>query len=155
MGIENSAGLGVKNVYGPRETAEGRAGEIRTAGATKQIQLDFRGDNYDQVSFSLPKGALLTLATAVIEEAFVLGGTSPTINIGVAGSAGTNYLIEIDETSAETVDTVVGSVSGVGSLSGIFASDFNLTVELDGTSPTIGAEGKAKVIIEYFVSGDV
>ena len=100
MAKENTAGLGVYNVYGPRQTAEGRAGVLNTAGIVKEVELDFRGSNYGLVTAVIPAGSQFIEALAYVEEAFVLGGTTPTINIGTNGSEGTNYAIEIDETSA-------------------------------------------------------
>jgi hypothetical protein len=152
MGIENSAGLGVNNTYGPRKTAEGRSGEVKTAGVVKEVQLDFRGDNYSIVSATLPKGAKFIEAVAYVEEAFVLGGSSPTINVGTSGSAGTNYAIELSEAQAEAAGTVVYNSTGAGTFNSALAAETPLKVELDGTSPTSSDAGKAKIVVRYIVA---
>lgn len=151
MAKENSAGLGVYNVYGPRKTDEGRAGDIRTAGVEKEMQLDFRGDSYDLVTATLPKGAKFLSATAVVVEAFDLGGTTPTINVGTSGSAGTNYGIELSEAQAEAAGTVVYNSTGAGTWANPLAAATTVAVELDGTSPTVGSGGELSVVIKYIV----
>lgn len=150
MAKENSAGLGVYNVYGPRETDEGRAGQINTAGVVKELEVSFRGDegNYDTVTAVVPKGAKFIEAVATVVEAFDLGGTTPTINVGTSGSAGTNYAIEISEAQAESAGTVVYNGTGQGTWASPLAADTTLAVELDGTTPTI-AEGEMTVVIRY------
>ena len=154
MGIENSAGLGVNNTYGPRETAEGRSGEVKTAGVVKEVQLDFRGDNYSVVSATLPKGAKFVEAVAHVEEAFALGGTTPTINVGTSGSAGTNYAIELSEAQSEAAGTVVYNSTGAGTFANALAAETTLKVELDGTTPTITDAGKAKIVVRYIIAID-
>lgn len=149
MGKENTAGLGVFNVYGPRKTAEGRNGDINTAGFVKELQLDFRGDNYSLVSATIPKGAQVIECMAYVEEAFVLGGTTPTINIGTSGSAGTNYGIELSEAQAEAADTTVYDATKAGTWQSVLAAATTVAVELDGTSPTITDAGLCRVVIRY------
>lgn len=151
MGIESTSGLGVKNVYGPRSTAEGRSGDIRTAGVVKELELDFRGGTYSFVSGTLPAGARVLEAIASVEEAFVLGGTSPTIDVGVAGSEGTDLAIEIPEASAENAGSVVFDNSPAGALGSVLSSATEISVALGGTSPTVTEAGRAKVVIRYII----
>ena len=151
MAFENTAGLGVKNSYGPRQTAEGRSGDIRTAGVVKELEIDFRGDTYSYVSATLPKGAKFIEASAKIVKAFALGGTTPTINVGTSGSHGTNYAIELSKAQAEAVGTVVYNATGAGTFASVLTADTTVVVGLDGTSPTIGTGGLAKVVIRYIV----
>lgn len=151
MAKENTAGLGVYNVYGPRKTAEGRSGQINTAGVVKELELDFRGDNYSLVSATLPAGAKVIECVADILEAFALGGTSPTLNIGTSGSAGTNYGIEISEAQAEAVNTVVYDNTAAGTWQSVLAADTTVVVGTDGTTPTVGTGGRAKVVIRYVI----
>ena len=146
MAKENSAGLGVYNVYGPRTTAEGRAGDIRTSGVEKELELDFRGSNYGQVTATLPKGAKFLSATAKIVEAFNLTGTSPTILVGTSGSAATNYGISISEANA-----VVYNATGAGTWANPLAAATTVAVALGGTTPVATSVGLAKVVIRYLV----
>jgi hypothetical protein len=149
MGKENTAGLGVYNVYGPRETAEGRNGNINTAGVVKELQLDFRGSNYSLVSATLPKGAQVIECIAEVVEAFALGGTTPTINVGTATSAGTNYGIELSKAQAEAAGTTKYDATKAGTWQSVLTAATTVAVELDGTTPTIGDGGLAKVVIRY------
>lgn len=151
MAKENSAGLGVYNVYGPRTTAEGRAGDIRTSGVEKELELDFRGSNYGQVTATLPKGAKFLSATAKIVEAFNLTGTSPTILVGTSGSAATNYGISISEANAEAAGTVVYNATGAGTWANPLAAATTVAVALGGTTPVATSVGLAKVVIRYLV----
>lgn len=148
MTIENKAGLGVNNQYGPRKTAEGRSGDINTSGFVKELELDFRGDTYQHVTATLPKGAKVIETVAVIEEAFALTGTTPTINVGKAGTAGTNYAIELSKAQAEAVGTVYNATSA-GSFASVLTADTVIAVELDGTTPASGTGGKAKIVVRY------
>lgn len=151
MAKENTAGLGVYNVYGPRTTAEGRAGDINTAGVEKELELDFRGSNYSQVTATLPKGAKFINATAKIVEAFNLTGTSPTILVGTSGSAATNYGLSIAEASAEAAGTVVYNATGAGTWANPLAAATTVSVALGGTTPVATSAGLAKVVIRYIV----
>lgn len=151
MAKENTAGLGVYNVYGPRTTAEGRSGDIRTDGVEKELELDFRGDNYSLVSATLPKGAKFLSATVKIVEAFNLGGTSPTILVGTSGSAATNYGVSVSEANAEAAGTVVFNATGAGTWANPLAAATTVAVALGGTSPTATSAGLAKVVVRYLV----
>lgn len=149
MAKENTAGLGVYNVYGPRETDEARSGQLPNQGNERELYITFRGSNYNLVSATLPEGATFIRATAKIIEAFALGGTTPTINVGTSGSHGTNYAIELSEAQAEAADTVVHNTTGAGTFASPLAADTTVVVGLDGTTPTITDAGEATVIIRY------
>lgn len=149
MAKENTAGLGVYNVYGPRKTAEGRDGKVNTAGMVHELELDFRGDSYSLVSATIPAGAKVIECVADVLEAFALGGTTPTINVGTSGSHGTNYGIELSEAQAEAANTVVYDATAAGTWQSVFTADTSVVVGLDGTSPTITSAGRAKVVIRY------
>lgn len=148
MAKENSAGLGVYNVYGPRKTDEGRAGKINKNGVEHELQLDFRGDSYSTLTATLPAGALVTEAYAKVDEAFVLGGTTPTINVGTSGSAATNG-VPLSEANAEAVGQY--TLTPGGTWGARLAAATTVAVELGGTSPTITSAGECKVIIRYTV----
>lgn len=148
MGIENTAGLGVNNVYGPRKTDEGRSGVINTAGVVKELEVDFRGENYSVVSTTIPAGALVLDGYAKVSEAFALGGTTPTLAIGTSGSAATNG-VKLTEAQAEATGTY--DLTPSGTWGSVLAAATTVKVELGGTSPTIGTGGNVKVVVRYVV----
>lgn len=148
MGIENTAGLGVNNVYGPRKTDEGRSGNINTAGVVKELEIDFRGENYSVVSATIPAGAKVLDGYAKVSEAFALGGTTPTLAIGTSGSAATNG-VKLTEAQAEATGTY--DLTPSGTWGSVLSAATSVAVELGGTSPTIGDGGNVKVVVRYVV----
>ena len=145
---------GVTNYYGPTGRFDVDEGQIYSQGSVKEQVVYFTGANYSQVAFRLPAGARIVAEPLVeIHEAFVLGGTTPTINIGVSGSHGTNYFCEISKPQAETVGAYQ-SAAPAGTLAtsaSPLAAAANIVVALDGTTPTITAAGAAKVVVQYQV----
>lgn len=144
---------GVKNYYGAKGRFEAAQGVLNTDGCVKEGVVVFTGDNYDDVAFTLPAGAAIVGKPLVqITEAFVLGGTTPTINIGVSGSHGTNYLAEISEANAEAVGTYASAApAGTLAVDAPLAAAASIVVALDGTNPTITAAGECKVVFQYRV----
>jgi hypothetical protein len=145
---------GVTNFYGAAGRFDHDFGVLKTEGSIKELVVNFTGANYQQVAFTLPAGARIVAAPMVeIVEAFVLGGTTPTINIGVNLSHGTNYFCEISEAQAEAIGTYL-SAAPAGTLAtsaAPLAAAANIVVALDGTTPTITAAGAAKVVVQYQV----
>lgn len=139
---------GVRNFYGPRTRFEGIGGSMHTQDAQRFVTVLFDGANYTQVSFVLPAGTTVA-GNAMVEvtEAFALGGTTPTINVGVSGSHGTNYLAEISEAQAEAVGTYSVASAGTLAVNTPVAAATTIVVGLDGTTPTITSAGKCKVVI--------
>lgn len=144
---------GVKNYFGPKGRHEAAQGVLNTDGMVKEGVVVFTGENYSLVSFKLPAGAAIVGKPLVeITEAFALGGTTPTINIGVSGSHGTNYLAEISEAQAEAVGTYASAApAGTLAVDAPLAAEATIVVGLDGTTPTITGAGKAKVVFQYRV----
>lgn len=143
---------GVANFYGPRHRHEGVQGAMRTTGAERQLVIHFSGDTYTTVTGSLPAGAVV-VGNAVVEitEVFALGGTAPVINIGVQGSEGTNRLAQLSEAQAEAVGTYSVASAGTLAVNTPLAAAVVLKIALGGTTPTITAAGKGKLIIPYQV----
>lgn len=141
---------GVINRFGPRGRHEGYAGSMATRDAEREFVVHFSGADYTLVSGSLPAGAaVVTQMLVEITEAFALGGTTPTINIGVSGSHGTNYLGEISEAQAEALGTYSVASAGTLALNTPLAAAATIVVGLDGTTPTITSAGKAKVSVRW------
>lgn len=76
MGYENSAGLGVNNHYGPRDSG-GTEGVVKTEGVTDEFMQDLDGDG-------LSLGFQVTNGSAWVTEADVsqAGGTITAVTIG-------------------------------------------------------------------------
>lgn len=146
MAKESTSGLGVYNVYGPRKTDEGRAGKINTSGVVHELEVSFRGDSYSTVTATIPAGAKVLDGYAKVDEVFVLGGTTPTINVGTSGSAATNG-VSISEAQAEALGSY--DLTPAGTWAAVLAANTTVAVELGGTSPTITDAGEIKVVIRY------
>lgn len=143
---------GVYNYYGPRHRHEGAQGRMGHMGADRELVIRLSGDSYLTVTDSLPAGATVVgNALVEVEEAFVLGGTTPTINVGVQGSETTNRLAQLSEAQAEAVGTYSVASAGTLAVNTPLAAAVTIKVALGGTSPTITGAGKAKVTITYRV----
>lgn len=109
-------------------------------------------------SHRLPVGAIPLYAHAEVTELFVLGGTSPTIQIGSTQSTGgvpnapaiasgsAAIFGSLAEANAEALGTYTLSVTATPLTS---TTAGNLQVTLGGTSPTVTAAGKVKIVIGY------
>ena len=140
---------GVVNYYGPRTCFDGTSGTEGSHGDASLLVM-FVGGQDITVQARLPAGAMITGAAMVeVVEAFVLGGTTPVINIGVVGSEGTNRLAQISEAQAEAVGTYGISSAGTLALNTPLAAAATIGVALGGTSPTNGGVGKLKIAIPY------
>lgn len=158
MGYENNAinlASGTAyNHYGPRGVQDGvvSGGAVHKDGVVQEAVVYVKGSDFTSGSFdtrlTLPAGAKFLEAIAEVTEAFALGGTSPTINIGANSSEGTNYAIELSEANAEAVGTYYNS-TGAGSFASVLAADTVVGVALDGTSPTVTDAGEMKVVVRY------
>lgn len=155
MGFESNTGLGVNNHYGERGTQDGvvGGGDLPGNGAIKEAVIYIKGEDFGagtsfDTQYSIPAGAKFVEAYAEITEAFALGGTTPTINVGTNGSEGTNYGLELSEAQAEATDEVYNG-TGAGTWASPLAAATTVGVALDGTSPTVTSAGKAKVVIRY------
>ena len=141
---------GVYNYYGPRDRHEGVQGKTGTVDAEHTCVVLLSGGSYSTVSFTLPAGAVLHSNTIVeVEEAFALGGTAPVINIGVSGSEGTNRIAQVSEAQAEAVGVYSIAPAGTLAVNTPLASAVTVVVALGGTTPTITAAGKMKVVFSY------
>src|SRR5512138_511454 len=107
MSYENSSGLGVFNQYGARQSG-GAVGVEHAYGSTVTLKIDLTGDSIaDAIAgfvppVSIPKGANFNSARLRVDEVFDVGGTTPHVLIGAAGSVATNG-VEITEAELEAV----------------------------------------------------
>lgn len=157
MAYENSAGLGVYNHYGVRSTG-GAVGVGHSYGTTHTLRIDLTGDSIaDAIAgfvppVSIPKGANFNSARLSVDEVFVIGGTTPHVLIGAAGSVATNG-VEITEAELETLGTKELTSTGAGtwafaSTTGTAAAAL-VAFALEGDTTVARGSGKATLILEY------
>jgi hypothetical protein len=157
-GSASGAGNVTKTVhthYGRRDVGKG-TGDLYTAGAVKEVVFDLDGDVVGAEEFALEapiirEGSRILEAYVEVTEAFVLGGTSPTVEIGTEGSEATNG-VTITEAQAEAVGVydVTSALAGTWAGTTGLAADTTVGIEMGGTSPTSGSAGKARVVVRYF-----
>lgn len=159
FGDGSNAGSGnvvrtVHNHYGPR-LAKGSSvvGSYNVDGVVRELSMEIDGamltaSDFQLIVPSLPKGAVIQTATVKVTEAFVLGGTTPSIKIGTEGSESTNG-VSISEAQAEALGTYVLSTNGTWSSP--LAATTTVGVALAGTSPTTTTAGKAQLVIRYIL----
>jgi hypothetical protein len=141
---------GVRNYYGPRTRADGSAGEMNTIGGERQSVIVFSGASYPNVLGRMRAGDTVVGHSIVeIAEVFVLGGTTPAIDVGVTGSEATNRLARISEAQAEALGTYAIPTAGTLAVNTPLAADVTISVALSGTTPTVGPGGIAKVVTPY------
>jgi len=151
MTIETDATRGVKNYYGTRSTDEARvSGEISNSGGSHVLEVAFRAkdDQYLLVSGTIPAGSVIRETIVEIKEAFAVGGTTPTINLGTDGSAATNG-VPISEAQAEAIGVYAPAAGGTWAQGAVLAADTAIAIELGGTSPTLTEVGHAVVKVFY------
>lgn len=147
MSKENTAGIGVNNYYGQRDTTEGVTGCFKDFATRKPFVVEITGTNLSLVEGTIPASFKPIKVEVEVVEAFALGGTTPVIAIGTKSSETTNGF-NISEAQAEAVG-YYEITSFNGTWQAQLAADTALGAALGGTSPTITSAGRAKVTI-YF-----
>lgn len=159
MALENSAGLGVRNTYGPRVVDNPYGGELPGNGAIRQAEYVFTYDNLPvastlEMELLLPDNSTVVDVYWITEVAFA-GGTSYDVDfVDTAGSAiGTGLdkvfdalLLASTNVIGETVrsSTHAGTNSG-NALGSALVSPAQLLVAATGTYTA----GKARIVIDY------
>lgn len=157
MTYENSAGIGVFNQYGARESG-GSVGVERSDDSIHQLSINLTGSMLNPATIFVPpvvvpKGALFRRALLRVDEVFVVTGTTPTIEVGSSGSTATNGFV-ITEAELETVGTKALTSAGVGTWA--FASTTGLTaaaevaIAKEGDTAVAAGSGKATLTLEYY-----
>lgn len=151
MAYENTAGLGVTNQYGARNTG-GAVGVEKTIDSTSRLSIDLTGEmlnsGYVSPTF-VPKGALVKRAYLRVDEVFVVSAVG---TVAVGGTApGTNGVI-LTEAKLEALGTSDVSALAIGtwataSATGTTASQ-KVTTAITGT--VAATSGKATLVVEYF-----
>ena len=153
MSYENSAGLGVNNHYGVRDTQDGIVGGGRMpgfGGERESVVYVTGGDFAGGVSFNtlltIPAGSVFSGATFEVLEVFTVGNADNVINVGTDGSESTNGVALADP---EAVG-VSQDLTGAGTWAAALAADTAVGVSVTGTTPSVAAgSGKAKVVVRY------
>jgi hypothetical protein len=155
MGFSNASGLNVNNYYGARDTG-GSIGIEDADGSVYTLSIQFTGNSLNGTYLPpvvVPKGALLRRAILHIDEAFTLGGTSPTVQFGAAGSVATNGIV-LTQAELQAVGTKVPASSGAGTWATNSSTGTTAAAKvgqaLGGTSPTVTAGvGKGVLVLEF------
>ena len=153
-GATTADSYGVHNHYGARDVGK-VAGTFKTEGAMNELIIDLDGEMVGAEGFALlapviPAGSRIEDVYLEVSEAFVLGGTSPLIEVGTEGSEATNGF-STTEAQAEAVGTydLTSALSGTWASTTGLAANTTVGIALAGTSPTVTDAGKARVVIRY------
>lgn len=144
----------VHNHYGPYTEMKNTVGRYQQdQGATQELVIDFDGTVVGDAAFpllapTLPAGAIIEDVYLYVEEAFVLGGTTPAIEIGTEGTEATNgFTISEAQAEATGMKDLTSALSGTWAAG--LAADTVVGIALSGTTPTVTSAGKARVVIHY------
>ena len=163
MSYENTAGLGVNNQYGVRDTQDGAAisgGEVEGGGAQRDYVAYFTGDEIGSVAFDtgliIPAGHIVVGAILKIEDAITMGNPDNDINIGLVDNPVSDG-VRFDNTDgvagAYAAAVYNGSfgdgASGPASQAGgsAFTGSVAVSIIVTGTDPENTSGGKGKVVI--------
>lgn len=154
MPFENSAGIAVSNFYGARST--GNSVGVETSDSSQhRLSISITGEMLNGTFLPpvvVPKGARFVGALLRVDEAFNLGGTTPTVQIGAAGSVATNGIV-LTEAEMENVGTKVPASTGAGTWSFSSATgtaaDAKVAFAMGGGTPTATNAGKATLILTF------
>lgn len=149
----NSDGLRVH--FGTRASGdEANFGTYGDVGTQKELVFELKGSDfasgvYTGPTLSLKAGFTWRSGIAEVTEAFVLGGTTPTINVGISSTETTNRAAQLSEAQAEALG--VYNMAGAGTLAANtpLAADSTLNIALGGTSPTVTTAGKVRITVKY------
>lgn len=154
MPFENTAGLGVNNFYGARNTG-GSVGVEQSQDSIHQLSIAFTAETLNGTYLPplvIPRGAKFLRYILRVDEAFNITGTNPTVIFG--GTAAATNGVVLTEAELEAVGTKTPASTGTGtwavaSATGTTAAE-RITKALGGTTPVVvPGVGKATLIAEY------
>lgn len=145
----------VHNHFGARASGKTQ-GENDMDGAMHELVIDLDAAMVSAEAFPLiapyiPAGSRVEDVFMQVTQAFVLGGTTPVIEIGTEGSEATNGFT-ISETIAEALGVydLTSALSGTWSQSTGLLADTVIGIDLAAAdTPTITSAGKARIVIRY------
>ena len=143
----------VNQHYSTRDTGKTQ-GNIKTEGSMNELTIDIDGDMvsnaaYPLIAPSLPAGAIIEDVYAEVSEVFVLGGTTPALEIGTETSEATNGFT-VTEAQAEAAGTYDLTSALSGTWAAPLAAATTVGLALSGTTPTVTSAGKMRVVIRYW-----
>lgn len=146
----------VSNHYGQRYTG-GTNGRIKTEGGYNELTFDLDLEVLENEKFTLttvpfmPAQSKVDQVIVIVDKAFSLAGTDPTILIGTADSEVTNgFVITKAQAEAEGIYDVSGSLTGTWDAASELKALTNVGVALGGTNPVPSGSGKIRVVVRYF-----
>ena len=152
MSREDSAGINVINIYGPRPVPDMARGTMKTEGGFNELTFEFSGkdinENLTNVLNILPAGIRFVDFYVEVQEAFVVSGTTPALEIGTNGSEETNGFT-ISEAILEAVGVSAVSTTFAGTWNASLAAETSVGFELSGTNPVVTDAGHARVVARY------
>lgn len=154
MSVEKAALRDVRQIYGSRVKGGG-VGQMQTSGIERELAVDATGSLLDTTGDAfygqvIPAGSLITGAYVRVDEAFDLGGTTPTLLVGTAGTEVTNGVV-VSEAQLEAIGTtdITAALAGTWD-EATLAADTTVGVVLGGTSPTaVDGVGSCRVVVTY------
>ena len=149
MAFENSAGLGVLNYYGPRDSGK-TAGKIKSEGSISELSYVVDSAMIDgtvpQVA-KIPAGAKIIGVYAKVSEAFALTTGTPRIYIGTDTSEATNGAY-LSESQAENTGTYDITSTLAGTWAAALAAETTVGFALSSTTTKTSA-GKVQFVVRY------
>ena len=154
MPYEANSGLGVFTQYGRRNTG-GAIGVDHSQNSVHRLTVHLTGEMINSALIRpavMPKGARVLRYFLDVDEAFSLGGTSPTVIVG--GTAPATDGVVLTKAELEAVGSKVPASTGTGtwSTSSTTGTTANERVKevLGGTTPTVSpTQGRATLVVEY------
>ena len=149
---------GLRVQFGTRKTGdEANFGEaLNPSTITKTLSIyiqgsDFTSNVYTGPRFTLPTGAIVRNVSAEVKTVFALGGTTPTINVGVLTTEATNRMAQLTQAQAQATGVYSLTASAAGTLAAgtPLATQSTINIALGGTSPTVTSAGYAVVYVTY------
>ena len=150
MAFENSAGIGVFNQYGARNTG-GTIGSETTDGSTRSYSLTLTGESLNSAFMPpvvIPKGALLRSAILRVDEAFAVSAAG---TVAIGGTApGTNGVVlteaQLEAVGTKSVSSVAVGTWATNSATGTSAAE---KVAKAVTGTVTATQGKATLLLEF------
>lgn len=153
MSLEQTPLRGVVDNYGGRSVGRS-AGLIGTEGAKNQLALHLTGQMLDDeivIAAHVPEGATFISAQLIVDEVFVLAGSS-VVEVGEDGAEATNG-ISLTEANLEStgVTDVSAALAGEWDAGSQLPHSQQIGIAFSAGSVTTASAGKATLLLEYIL----
>lgn len=152
MTRESTSGLNVLNIYGPRPVPDAARGTMKTEGGFNELTFEVSGkdvnENLTNVLTTLPAGIRFVDFYVEVQEAFVVAGTTPALEVGTNGTEATNGFT-ISETILETVGISDISTTFAGTWAAMLAADTAVGFALSGAGAAVTDAGHVRIVARY------